>query len=156
MNKKEKIVSALFLESFCHATEDCEKVKKAMYNLLPVDIWEKVEISEVPLEGHYKNPIVIIRFEIRDKNSAQKAVEHIFSELDEIDKKIIVDSLDLRMDSSNLYLRFDKQQAYLGKIRLLQGDDVIKAKISLMPHIRRKHSIEYALEILGLKLRQLM
>ncbi|RLE66859.1 MAG: exosome protein [Thermoprotei archaeon] len=152
MSRKEKIISALFLESFCHATENCEKVKKAMLNLLPSDVWEKVKISEVPLEGHYKNPIVIIKFEIRDKTSAQEAVEYIFSELDEIDKKIIIDSLDLRTDSSNLYLRFDKQQAYLGKTRLLQGDDVIKAKISFMPHIRRRHSIEHALEILGLKL----
>jgi len=152
MSRKEKIISALYLESFCHATEDCEKVKKAMFNLIPSEIWKKVNVKEIPLEGHYRNPITIIRVDLKDRERAQKAVEYIFSKLDEIDKRTIIGSLDLRMDSSsNLYLRFDKQQAYLGNIRLLHGDDVVKVKISFMPHIRRKHSIMYALEILGLK-----
>lgn len=149
---KDKVVATVSIESFCHATEDCDKVKHAILSLVNSEYRKVVDFIEIPLSGHHKNPIILIRSRIKDKKIAQKTVEFIFSNLDNIDKKVILDTLDLRTDSSfNLYLRFNKQQAYLGKLRLHQGDDVIKVKISFLPHIRRKHSFMHVLEILGLR-----
>jgi len=47
-------------------------------------------------------------------------------------------TLKLRLDSSgHLYLRLDKQRAYLGEIRVYDGDDVIRVRVKLSPQARQ-------------------
>jgi len=151
MSRRERRVSSVTLETFCHATEDVEKVERAILNLLPSDLRSSAEFEECRLEGHYGNPITILRAVLRGEE-AERAVEELFSRMDEFDKKIVLESLERRLDSSsNLYLRFDKQRALLGSPRLLQGDDVIKVIVAFMPHIRRERAVIKALEGLGLK-----
>lgn len=147
----EKIVNTLYIETYCHATESLRKVEKAIRNLIPEELRNKVKFSYQKLEGYYGNPIIVIRSTINDSEVAQKIVEHIVSLMDSSDKNYIKNTLELRLDNSgNLYLRIDKQQAFKGKVRVIEHDDVIKLRIGLKPHIRKLETVEYYLKKIGI------
>jgi len=38
--------------------------------------------------------------------------------------------IDLRIEKNKLYLRFDKQKAYLGECKLMDGDDVVRVVVN--------------------------
>lgn len=111
-----------------HATEDENKVVQAVRNIVSSEDILKAsrEVKEV-LEGHYSNPITRIRLEISGEN-AEKLLSRILKALDEHDKRVLVETLDRRYDEKGgrLYIRLSKQDAYLGEVRLMDGDDVIR------------------------------
>ncbi|RLF08328.1 MAG: hypothetical protein DRJ64_01235 [Thermoprotei archaeon] len=151
--KKEKIVSSIEIETFSHATERRERVLKALLNLIPKELRNKIEenIKFNTLQGHYGNPIIFYRVKVTRDRGAQEIVEYILSNIDKIDSEIILHNIQERVDKSSFYLRLNKQNAYLGKFTLYDGDDVIRIKISFLPHIRGLEKIKTALFHLGLK-----
>jgi len=128
-------VVSVDIETFAHATEDPEKVLKSLKFILPEEILDEVKIKREELKGHYKNPIIIFRTAIRRKRLVKKVISHIAKILSEKDKKRIKSSFNRRLDpSGNLYLRFDKQEAYLGKAVLTESGDSIRVKIAFTSH----------------------
>ena len=129
----------VYLETFSHVTEDPERVKQALTNLLPPEVREealKLLSSEVTY-GHYKNPIIIYRLNIAVKELAKRVAGYILSNLKEDDRESLLNTLGLRVDSKrNIYIRLDKQSAFLGEVRLSEGGDDIKAVLSFLPHVR--------------------
>jgi len=123
-----KVMSLNFSAS-CHATEDVEKVKRAMLNLIPEDLRKKVSFDEQILKGHYGNPIIRLSFNLKGED-AEKTLRHIAKNIDEISKRLLNASLNLRLELPKLYLRFSKQEAYLGKIVLEDSDDIVKVVVS--------------------------
>lgn len=115
-----------------HATESYDKVKQALLSLIPDSARGDVVFDEQVLEGHYGNPITRIVARIRGAR-AREVLEHIASRLGDVDKKLLKTMLENRYDSRSgrLYLRVSKQDAYLGHVRLLDSDDVIKITIVL-------------------------
>ena len=151
--RKEKIVASVEVESFAHATEDQRRVIQALLNVMPEDVRRRFDRKAIlynTLQGHYGNPITYYRFRL-EREEAQRVAEYLLKSFDDTDSELILSSLENRSDGSSLYLRIDKQYAYLGKIRLLQGDDVIRIKISFLPHIRGYERIRDAVRQLGLK-----
>ncbi len=128
-----------------HATENTEKVKRAVYNLLPENVQKEVIIEEQTLEGHYNNPITRIIVKIRGKK-AEEVLRYIASKLDITDRKILGTLLSDRYDrkTGRFYLRVSKQDAYLGYIRFSDGDDVIHITIIM----RGSPALEKALSVL--------
>ena len=122
-------VRYLEVSASCHATEDVDKVRKAMLNLVPEDLREKISFTEKTFRGHYGNPIILLSFRLKG-GDAEKTLKHIASKIDEISKKLLNASLSLRLELPKLYLRFSKQEAYLGKIVLEDSDDIVKVVIS--------------------------
>ena len=119
-----------------HATENPEKVKKAF-----IFITGEEQMDVKKEKGYYGNEILIYEHEIKKKKEIEKfwkrmkslgVVEEIIPVLDEI-----VDS------HGTLYLRFDKQEAYLGRIAIATHGDVIamKGKIKSYP-MKKKNAIE--------------
>jgi RNA binding exosome subunit len=72
----------------------------------------------------------------------------VVQELSSLDQQRILDELEERLDEGgNLYIRLDKQNAYLGKVRLLKIDPV-KMKFKLrLPH--GKDRLEYVRDIVN-------
>jgi len=123
------------IETFAHATEDPEKVLKSLKFILPEEIHDEVNIKQGELKGHYKNPIIYFRTSIRKKRLVEKVISHLINLLSEKEKKRIKSSFEKRLDpSGNLYLRFDKQKAYLGEAVLTEGGDAIRVKIAFSSH----------------------
>ncbi len=133
-----------------HATEDVGRVKAALEALLPEELRGKVEYEEQLLEGHHGNPITRIRVRVRG-DDAVRVLEHIASRLSDAEKKALSSLLELRYDerAGRLYLRFSKQDAYLGEVRLYDGDDVIHVVVVFRgsPKLR---DVEARLRELGL------
>ena len=138
------------LSAHAHATEDVNKVVKAMLNLLPPNLRREVEVRKEPLQGHYSNPIIRITIVVEGER-AVSVVKHLGSVLDDYDKEIIEASLASRYDrkTGRVFIRFSKQDAYLGRIRVAEGDDVIRMVITVQgtPDVK---VVGEALKALGL------
>ncbi|MBC7113710.1 MAG: hypothetical protein H5T34_06860 [Candidatus Methanomethyliales bacterium] len=125
------MISSLSLSTITHATEDPEKVKAALLNLLPKDLRTSITINQTSAKGHHGNPIILLNFEISDPESAKEVFSHILRSLPHTELSQIHDQLNLFYDGkSALFLRIDKQSAYLGSLRLSPSDDVIKLRVN--------------------------
>ena len=97
-------------------------------------------------EGYHGNPIVILEVFIKEKRRSKD----FFSKLSEEELQEILASLEKRMDDDcNLYLRLDKQEAYLGTLKMTTSDDAIaiRAKVESYPK-KRESAMKSATEFL--------
>ena len=131
-----RIAASVELVAFCHATEDPDKVKKALLNILPPQIRDDYEGSVLTelLEGYYGNPILILKLKINNSSHSSLAFMWIINNLSKLEISNLENNINLHLDKrGNLYLRIDKQNAFQGRIRLYEGDDVIRLKFKLLP-----------------------
>ncbi len=125
------MISSLSVSTITHATEDLEKVKAAILNILPKGLRTSITVNQTNAKGHHGNPIILLNFEISDPESAKEVFSHILRSLPNTELSQIRDQLDLYYDGkSALFLRIDKQAAYLGSLRLSPSDDVIKLRVN--------------------------
>ncbi len=113
------------ISAIAHATEDEEKVAHAIKNTLPDELRGEIPLRKVHMMGHHKNPITSLNVRIANKRIVEQILQHIGQRLTSLDRVALsqefASSID---DKNNLYLRFDKQAAYLGNLRLRQEDPV--------------------------------
>lgn len=120
-----KGVSSIEFQVFAHSTEDPDKVLRALFFLSD----EKLKVVKEKVRGHYGNEVIIFRAKASGKD-AERIVRRLASLMSEEDKAKIGRQLPLRYDGhGNVFLRFDKQKAYLGEVRLSDYEDVVRAKI---------------------------
>ncbi|RLE58876.1 MAG: hypothetical protein DRN53_07775 [Thermoprotei archaeon] len=150
-----KIISGIFVEAFCHATEDREKVLSAILNLIPEtlreDLREHIEIEV--LHGYYGNPIEVFRLKVDEKVKAQEISAKIIKSLNDMDYEYLISTLDIRTNGKgNLYLRVNKQSLLANEITIdEESDDIVKIRIKFLPHLRSREELEGSLN----KLREL-
>lgn len=109
---------------FAHATEDAEKVLTAVRNILPVALSEDAIFQKTLLTGHHGNPIVLFETKLVDKQALIGVLRKIGVGLTVLDKETLENDLKLYLEKRNLYLRFDKQFAFQGEVRLSQNDPI--------------------------------
>ncbi|MDD1769450.1 MAG: hypothetical protein LUO79_00010 [Methanomassiliicoccales archaeon] len=132
----------LAFRTFCQATEDEEKVTLALRYASGA---EGVERSAS--EGYHGNKIVVLENAIRSK----KKTDAFFDRLSDSDVAQILETLEQRVNEEcALFFRLDKQEAYLGRLVVTKGDDVIsvRAKIECYPK-RRENALEQARQYFG-------
>lgn len=130
MSLKDFPIAEVLINAFCHATEDLEKVRKAMLNFIPELYRSRVVISEDILEGYYGNRILNLKIYIFDVEIIRNIIDFICRNIHETDKRLLSRTFLSRLDSSgNLYLRFDKGAAYNGLLRLYDGSDIVRVVI---------------------------
>ena len=84
-------------------------------------------------KGHHGNEITLLTLEIRDKEQAQSVVGYLIRSLPVGDRLRIRDRIHMFFDGrSTIFLRVDKQQAFINTVRLSDSDDIIKIKISIL------------------------
>lgn len=113
--------------ALCHATENVESVKSAVQNTVGETDFEVTRTS-----GHHGNEILVIEAHLR----GGKCGIELLDKLSPSDKDEVLDTLERRMDEScNLFLRVDKQRAFLGELTLAQNDDAvaIRMKVAAFP-----------------------
>ncbi len=123
-------VNEILLTTYCHATEDCEKVVKALKNLLPPSLRNQYRLIRKNFHGYYGNPITV--YELKINNRLEEIIEYFSNNLDDTEKAILSATLDLRYDQkgNKVFIRVSKQEAFHNKIILYDSDDVIKITIS--------------------------
>jgi len=133
------LIESIYLEAFVHATESRSKVLKAILTFIPEKLRSSLKILEYKVKGHYGNPIMILRVHV--KKNSEDVVRYIASMLSDDDKRALLVTLNDRIgDENKLYLRFDKQYALLGKLKLSHSGSVIKVVISFKRNIELKEA----------------
>ena len=152
MSVPANLVREVEVSAFSHATEDEDKVEKAIRNILPEenrDLW----LTRRLLKGHHGDPITIVTGKIRRKKGATGVLQRVVRELSSFDQQRLLDESEERLDDGgNLYIRLDKQIAYRGKVRLVETDPV-KMKFRLqLPH--GKDRLEYVRDVVNAIIRE--
>ena len=113
---------------FSHATEDVEKVQAAVRNILPEALAAELSFSKSDLTGHHGNPITLLELKLEDRKLLPSLLEKIGTALGALDKEALAEEFKMRLEKRSLFLRFDKQSAYMGTIKL-GSNDPIRIKI---------------------------
>lgn len=119
--------SSLHARALCHATEVLDRVKRSVTNAVG-----DVELETKRTAGHHGNEILVVEAHSTDPRS----VKHLFGMLSATDRKMLLSTIDRRLDDScNLFLRIDKQAAYGGRVTLDSSEDSIalRLKVSAFP-----------------------
>ena len=112
------------LRVFAHATEDPERVLTAVRNVLPSQSVDSVVFKRSSLAGHHGNPIVLFEARVKDRTLVQAVFAKLCSGLGLMDKEVLAGEISGHLERGNLYLRLDKQSAFLGEVRLGSVDPV--------------------------------
>jgi hypothetical protein len=126
---------------FAHATEDPERVLAATRNLLPRESIDTVTFKKASLTGHHGNPITLYETKVKEKKLVKAVFEKLCSGLSVLDKETLANEVKQHLDKGNLYVRLDKQSAYLNELKLSSTDPI---------HLRihfKKHSAEEIVNI---------
>ncbi len=130
------MIQYLYFRCLSHATEDLQKVKKAMEFITGISNF-KITVEK----GYYGNEITILEVEIKKKREIDEFWRRM-KKLGLVDE--ILPLLDELVDEhGTLYLRFNKQEAFLERIALVTHGDAIamRAKIKSYP-MKKDKAIE--------------
>jgi len=123
-------IANLSFRTFAHATEDPERVERALRFVSGADC-----VTRTSSIGYYNNPIIVMEAKITDS----KHIKALLRSLGPEGLKVLLDTLDSRLDEDSFfYLRLDKQEAYLERFVLTNGEDVIavRGKVKSYPQSR--------------------
>ncbi len=114
-------ITRVELSSFVHATEDFDKVLSCIRNLIPFDF----EYGGDKSDGHFGNPISILRSGITRRREIAEFMEFIVRELPKNDTATLIEDLEKRLVGNKLYFRLNKTAAYHGEVALGEGVQVV-------------------------------
>lgn len=118
-------IEELFIQVLCHATEDLKKVLKAVENIIGPEYASKLSVSTEVLEGHYGDPITLVRAFLLDRESAERAFYQILLSLTPTEREELWSERSQKgKHGGKLYIRLDKQAAFLGQIKPSDKDSV--------------------------------
>ena len=123
-------IANLSFRTFAHATEDPERVEKALRFVSGAE-----NVSRSSSTGYYGNPITVLEARVTDSKHIKALLRSIGPEA----LKVMLDSLDQRLDEESFfYFRLDKQEAFLERFVLADGEDVIavRGKVKSYPQNR--------------------
>ena len=131
--------------TFVYGTENVEKVKKAIKTLFP----ESLPQCDTT-EGYYKNPVLILHDKIENKGDIKNFIRKL-KLIEPSQKKKILSELKNKIDDNgNLFLRFDKQTAYLDGLKIVEHGDSIHVKIKIAAYPAKfEHALKLARKIWG-------
>ncbi|MHA1630593.1 MAG: RNA-binding domain-containing protein [Candidatus Heimdallarchaeota archaeon] len=116
-----------------HATEDIQKVREALLNLLPEHLREKVEIKDTLITGHAGNEIHLLELKVSQKKAVKEILTYLGEQLNEYDTEKLGEEFEARIDQANcFYLRLNKQAAYTGQLVVDDSDNAIRLMIKFI------------------------
>ncbi len=148
-------VAKIEARAYSRSTELPERIEVAILNLIPEEFRKDVELRIDNVEGHSGDDIQIIVVHLRDKHGCEATLDHIFRGFDDRDRMRVKNSLLRRLNVNCLFfLRIDKQAAFLGRIALADGPDVISVRIDIKqyPKCRQEDAkimLENRLQVAG-------
>jgi RNA binding exosome subunit len=119
-----KPIGYIDIRVFAHATENQTKVETATKNLFPPELTETLVFEKNTLSGHHSNPIIMLTAKLTDRKLLPGALEKLGAGLSSLDKDQLNEEIGLHLEKGNLYLRFDKQAAFLGQAKFTQNDPI--------------------------------
>ncbi len=143
--------NSLRISAIVHATEDSEKVRKAL-SIASSSEQLSSEREERKFKGHHGNEITVAGLLLR-RSEADTSFEFLWKRLPPVDQEAILNSIRSYMDQSgDLHLRLDKEECFRGILRI-QNSDPIKVQVSFLT---RGHSTSWLADKIKGKLESLM
>lgn len=131
---KEVVISGADISVIVHATEDERKVERAIMSLVPEEAGG-VKTMVQRMSGHHSSPIIHMTMRITRRRAALETLRNLIRSLSPLDRRRLIDDADERVDDAgNLYVRLDKQSAYLGRAMLHEADSVRMKFRFRVPH----------------------
>jgi RNA-binding protein len=125
----KKVFAGLYARTFCHATEDIDRVRHALTNTVG-----NTDVRTSKTEGLHGNPILILDASV----ASMDEISAFFEKLSNADIERLSESLESRIDDGcNLFMRVDKQAALEGSISLTAGEDVISIRVKIVAYPSR-------------------
>lgn len=126
MTTRERGPSQIVVQAFVQATEDEEKVKTAILNLFSENLHDSLTLERKRLRGHYHNPIIHLEARLTRHAMVKQAILSLSQRLSNEERQQLRDTFDSRVDrKGQLFLRFDKQESYQGRLHIInQGDSL--------------------------------
>ncbi|AFL94761.1 hypothetical protein CL1_0553 [Thermococcus cleftensis] len=131
------------ITTFIQATEDEDKVLEAIATFIPDEIDDDDVLFDVDeTTGFFGNPIKVVNVEIKRSRAVRKFIDHFRELLSEDDRRYLLENLDEKVDEEGtLYVRFNKQKAYLGEPEIDEGGDTIQVRIKVKAFPMRKEAV---------------
>ena len=126
---------SLRFRAFCQATEDEEKVARA---LLFTSGSEKEDLERTKCMGYHGNPILLLEVVV----TKAKMVKNVFLRLSPEDRAELLRTIEDRVDEEcTFYFRLDKQEAFFSRIFLGEREDendviAVHGKVKTYPKTR--------------------
>ncbi|MFQ6056811.1 MAG: RNA-binding domain-containing protein, partial [Methanosarcinales archaeon] len=100
--------------------------------------------------GHFGNPIKIFQVELKKKNEWKYFIDFIKEKLNKEELFQLNQEIADRVDNDcNFYLKFDKQSAYNGEVKLSASGDSIAVRIKIASYpAKRDKAIDIAKKLL--------
>ncbi len=149
------MIHYIYLRTSAQATEDPEKVRSALKLLLPPPgrsaKKDSITVHETVTTGYHGNPIIVMEAELKQNKDCQYVVDRIREHLGPAGISRLAAELPQRVDDDcNLYIRFNKQEAYLGKLMTTAKSDSILVRIKIKAYpARPENAIQVARSLLG-------
>ena len=135
-------VDSIQITAISHATEDPNKVAKAIAQVLS-SASPRMHAEKRTVKGHFGNPITTFLSNARGKQTEGLLYE-LYGKLGPSDQTMLLEELGTRIDEDGrLHLRFDKQDCFRGKIRL-EDEDSVKVTVSLRgPNVDQRSAVRF-------------
>ena len=115
------------VSSFAHATEDLDKVVRAIQNISPQELTGGIHTDKV--RGHYGNEIIACHAILVGRSKAERFFNHLWANLPSLDRALLYNKAESQIDESGtLHIRLGKQEALKGRF-ILKDDEPIKIEI---------------------------
>jgi RNA binding exosome subunit len=125
------------VQALVHATEDESKVVVAIHNLFPESVREALKKERHTLRGHFHNPIIRLNLTLSNSDLGLETFLSLKKGLSAEDCLWLRNRLEVHVSQKGeLFLRFDKQEAYQGKLRLINQGDSLRMAITFPRKLR--------------------
>ncbi|MCW4029274.1 MAG: hypothetical protein NWE92_06475 [Candidatus Bathyarchaeota archaeon] len=124
MSSTKPPIAYIDIRVFAHATDNPDKVQDAVKNLLTPPLIENLVFEKTNLSGHHGNSITLFTAKLTDKKHLPEAIQKIGGSLSSLDREELNSNLELHLDKGNMFLRFDKQSAFLGAPKFSSVDPI--------------------------------
>ncbi len=120
-------VNSLEISTMLYPTEDPSRVLSLLKSLSESDV------RESKFTSHYGYSFKVLTVTVKKPKQASEELSKILSSMDDYDFSRLIEGLKSHLDGRTLFIRIDKQEAYLGRIRLFENDPggYIRVKASL-------------------------
>jgi len=131
---KKIAVTGVEVSVYAHATEDERRVKEAVMNMIPIEARES-SLKMQRMTGHHGDPILLMTMRIKNRKKAKVIFHNLVRLMSAMEHFSPIEDTGDRIDEKgNLYMRFDKQIAYRGRVKLNNVDPIRMKFRFRIPH----------------------
>ncbi len=137
-------IGSISVETFCHATEDLQKVQEALKTLCNLKDAkdEDIGLSKHYVYGGYGNMIVMLKTELSEDPSKTIVFQNLSAKMSREDKISLYQTFDRQVEGKHLFARYNKQVALQGGVKVAT-EDPIRVKIQFnMGFVKKNQNAE--------------